>query len=88
MPIEPSLFGLPTSWHFRHPLFTAAGPSISAIAMRRAVDGALVELLGEGDLLGGEVPLARSPPPRPAPRGGCGGTARTRSGGTACSWPP
>ena len=27
VPIEPSLFGLPTSWHFRQPLFTAAGPS-------------------------------------------------------------
>src|SRR5262245_63370413 len=30
-PMEPSLFGLPTSWHFWHPLFTATGPSMAVM---------------------------------------------------------
>ena len=33
VPIEPSLFGLPTSWHFWQPTLTATGPSIAVIDM-------------------------------------------------------
>ena len=56
--------------------------------VRRAIDGPLVDLLGEGHLLGREVLLARRPPPRPARRAGSRGTACTGRGGSPCSWRP
>ena len=33
LPIEPSLFGLPTSWHFMQPFCTETGPCIAVIAI-------------------------------------------------------
>ena len=58
VPIEPSALGLPTSWHIEQPLVTAAGPSIATSGLGAPLDRAGMELLGESDLFGGELPGA------------------------------